>query len=499
MDKSFLEKLKGLQDYDGDLFDKITKGDAPIDCRIENMEDDTIGFSIAFSIAKNRVIEFYTMNLQKEKVVNIEENKMIEGNVDLEGVNIKDTSPILMIERKKKKIKRVKFLSSESRSLYYTDEETGNGFVHFCCYWGLPDALKKVSALKNINLSAKNFFNKSPIEISFLKRKAKDQCYLFLKKSIKKEFRSELVRTGISLFADEDALISPSVACENLGILSPFTREFYTDLDYIKILKRDRFETLKESIIDINPSFTVLQGRYKGEPIVVREILEKYTTIRQLLSIISELKTLNLKYAKEHDSFMDILAVSLEKGKLYILYHNCSQMVLQKHIRKRYMLTDSDRLFIIKQLVLSLLYLHLFYDDPIIHGHINPITIFVEDTLDIKIGAVGQFLNGGNSEIDKWIKDDPYSNYVAPECFSNQISTFSDVFSFGCLMYELYTGEPAFEASCLEDYLRQIQEKDIQWNDDIPPRISYLVKKCVAYEHVDRPHILEIADFLEAL
>mmetsp|Transcript_23560 Transcript_23560/g.20920 ORF Transcript_23560/g.20920 Transcript_23560/m.20920 type:complete len:134 (+) Transcript_23560:836-1237(+) len=133
------------------------------------------------------------------------------------------------------------------------------------------------------------------------------------------------------------------------------------------------------------------------------------------MSIIQELKSFNKKFSKEHDSFMDILAISLDEGKLFLLFHNCSQMMLQKHIKNRYMLTDSDRLFITKQIVLSLLYLHLYYDDPIIHGNLTPTNIYIEDCLDIRIGGVGQILNPQNLDINSWIKDDPYATYVAPE------------------------------------------------------------------------------------
>ena len=103
------------------------------------------------------------------------------------------------------------------------------------------------------------------------------------------------------------------------------------------------------------------------------------------MSYISELNAFNNDFAKEHDSFMDLLAVSLSEGRLFMLFHNCSQMSLQKQIQSKflglfidpYMLADKDRLFIIKQIVLSLLYLHLYFEDPIIHGQLDPTNIFV--------------------------------------------------------------------------------------------------------------------------
>ena len=79
-----------------------------------------------------------------------------------------------------------------------------------------------------------------------------------------------------------------------------------------------------------------------------------------------------------------------------MLFHNCSQLSLQKYIQKLYstqrlpnsisemnLLTNDDRLFIIKQVVLSLLYLHLYFDEPIIHGNLSPLTIYLEENYDI--------------------------------------------------------------------------------------------------------------------
>ena len=52
MDQSFLDHLKGLKDYDQDLLDKLTNGTSPVDLRIENMEEGTIGFKAVFQVNK---------------------------------------------------------------------------------------------------------------------------------------------------------------------------------------------------------------------------------------------------------------------------------------------------------------------------------------------------------------------------------------------------------------------------------------------------------------
>jgi len=104
------------------------------------------------------------------------------------------------------------------------------------------EALKKIICLPGIKVNLKNSYNKSPIEIAFLKRKSKDPCYLFLKKQVEKIYIGEMVQTGILLFSTLDLDQPITETLENLGLASPFTRNFYADMDYIKILKKDRFE-----------------------------------------------------------------------------------------------------------------------------------------------------------------------------------------------------------------------------------------------------------------
>lgn len=58
-------------------------------------------------------------------------------------------------------------------------------------------------------------------------------------------------------------------------------------------------------------------------------------------------------------------------------------------------------MYISKQIVLSLLYLHLYFSEAIIHGHLLASSIFVEENMDIWISDVGTWLNLDNIPIEE--------------------------------------------------------------------------------------------------
>lgn len=120
-----------------------------------------------------------------------------------------------------------------------------------------------------------------------------------------------MINTGICALMDEGDRPAMGLL-ENLGIKSPFKKEFYKDFVNIKLIKNTSF-SVTDSIIDIDSSFTVFQGKYKEQNIIVKEIFEEYTNVRQCTSYIYQLKTYETNFSKEHDSFMDLLAVSLGK------------------------------------------------------------------------------------------------------------------------------------------------------------------------------------------
>jgi serine/threonine protein kinase len=92
-------------------------------------------------------------------------------------------------------------------------------------------------------------------------------------------------------------------------------------------------------------------------------------------------------------------------------------------------------------IVLAMRYLHFL---GIIHRKLTPENILIDWEWIIRIGDFGGSLGVNESDTRDLRTIPAESRYTAPECFENQPTLRSDVFSFGVILYEMLTGKPAF-------------------------------------------------------
>jgi serine/threonine protein kinase/tetratricopeptide (TPR) repeat protein len=86
--------------------------------------------------------------------------------------------------------------------------------------------------------------------------------------------------------------------------------------------------------------------------------------------------------------------------------------------------------------------------------------------------------------------------YMSPEQINGrELGTRTDVWSFGCLLYELLTGRKPFQADTLSNTLVAILERDPDWSalpSTTPPAVRSLVQRCLQKDMSRRMH--DIAD-----
>jgi len=90
------------------------------------------------------------------------------------------------------------------------------------------------------------------------------------------------------------------------------------------------------------------------------------------------------------------------------------------------------------------------------------------------------------------------AGYMSPEQAqgkSNQIDHRSDIFSFGCILFEGVTGKKAFEGSDAIDTLNKIIREPAplirEINPDAPPDLQKTIRRCLAKDPEDRYHSIK--------
>ena len=88
------------------------------------------------------------------------------------------------------------------------------------------------------------------------------------------------------------------------------------------------------------------------------------------------------------------------------------------------------------------------------------------------------------------------AGYLSPEqARGRHVDKRSDVFSFGCVLYEMLTGKTIFPGETVTDSLGATLHMEPDWNSlpaDTPPTIALLLRRCLAKDRRRRLH--DIAD-----
>ncbi len=225
-------------------------------------------------------------------------------------------------------------------------------------------------------------------------------------------------------------------------------------LPLLKMDGNDCLQLNKSTIIEIQKAEIIFLGSLDGKKVIVRQIFFDFCNERIARSMETELRN---DSRIQHENALRTLAVAFDqKQNLYVVYENFSMQTLHKFYNKDVQtLVDKDKFYICQQLSVYMLFLHLFYEEPILHNNLTPHNIVVdENDRRLRVRSCGALTNSLNQS-DFYAKDE-YICYWAPEVlYGYQMSVFSDMWMFGNLVFQMFAGAPAFkpsECSSLEKY-----------------------------------------------
>eukprot|EP00923_Selenidium_pygospionis_P051972 GHVN01089987.1.p1 GENE.GHVN01089987.1~~GHVN01089987.1.p1 ORF type:complete len:1184 (-),score=207.18 GHVN01089987.1:1616-5167(-) len=215
--------------------------------------------------------------------------------------------------------------------------------------------------------------------------------------------------------------------------------------------------------------------------------------LQQEVRLLQELDHPNVvKYAgKINDTRMSLL---------YLIMEFCDGGdlgdYLSRTVKKGHYLPEDDILRLFSQLVSALRYCHDRPNGRVLHRDLKPQNIFLaDDNVNVKLGDFGLAkLMHPTQLLAETHVGTPY--YMSPEVLGkSHYDEKSDIWSLGCLLYEMTMGLPPFGRAKTYDQLRLMVQKG-----DIPPfptgRYSHhlfeLAKEMLSHQPSKRPSAAEL-------
>lgn len=186
-----------------------------------------------------------------------------------------------------------------------------------------------------------------------------------------------------------------------------------------------------------------------------------------------------------HQNMVIIYDVGMHDQFSYITMEYVNGPTLEKHCNKDNLLPVNKAVEIILGVCNALDYAH---SKGIIHRDIKPSNIMLTKEGVPKIADFGiAQLTQQTSELGVW----GTPSYMSPEQLKEEsIGTFSDIFSLGCVLYELLTGEVAFPGENNFAIMYKITNQEPTPIIDLCPKLavifSDIVKKAIAKDPPDR-------------
>lgn len=192
-----------------------------------------------------------------------------------------------------------------------------------------------------------------------------------------------------------------------------------------------------------------VSGLKRAVKIIRKDLL---TSAHQRATLDNEIKILK---SLDHPNIVRVNEFFEEVKRLYIVMEYCKGGELFGEIVKKGYLTEGQAVIIMKQIFLTLEYLH---SQGIIHRDLKPENIMLEekhDVMNIKIIDFGTAIV--NNTRYKMIGNAGTIYYMSPEILVGNYTYLCDVWSAGVIMYIILSGSPPFDGKSNLEIMEKIQ------------------------------------------
>jgi serine/threonine protein kinase len=194
----------------------------------------------------------------------------------------------------------------------------------------------------------------------------------------------------------------------------------------------------------------------------------------------------------KHPNIIRILDYNVEGEAPYIVMEHFEHPNLKLWLRNGPQLVAHLALNVIEQSAEALFYLH---SEGCVHRDVKPDNFLVSDEGVVKLidFAISQKQKKGLSAVFSFGgKVQGTRSYMSPEQIRNQtLDQRADIYSFGCVLFELLTGKAPFTGSTADELLNKHLTAPIPpvqvANDNVTPEFNNVLRKMLAKKREERP------------
>lgn len=206
---------------------------------------------------------------------------------------------------------------------------------------------------------------------------------------------------------------------------------------------------------------------------------------KQSTELFKLLKEPRLQAALNHPNIVRMLSAEKENRVFFMVMEYVKGKTLEKILDKEKILEFSKTMEYITQVASAVNHAHV---NKIVHRDLRPSNIIISEEDKVKITDFGT---------SAWLSNAPYAStrigsppYMAPEQFLGKATFSSDIYSIGCIFYEMLIGRPPIFDPDPFKILEKAQQGKITpprlKNNRIPREVDQIIMRCLASRVEDR-------------